>query len=169
MTLLEDARGEAVEDDAAEATPEFERHAERAESRRGFLMALPAYSYLVIFFALPLAIVLVYSFATRNRFGGTDLSGWNLDAYRKLGEPIVRDILFRSLWLATLTTLICLAIGYPFAYYLATRRPLVRNLMLVFVMIPFWSNFLVRNYAWRVLLGRNGSRWTTVKKGRTAR
>jgi spermidine/putrescine transport system permease protein len=119
-------------------------------------MALPAYAYLVTFFAVPLVIVSVYSFATRNRYGGTDLSGWNLDAYRKLGEPIVRDILFRSLWIAMLTTFICLLIGYPFAYFLATRRPAVRNLMLVFVMIPFWSNFLVRNYAWRVLLGRNG-------------
>jgi spermidine/putrescine transport system permease protein len=156
MTLVDEADVDEPISVVEEATPEFEKNALRAESRRGFLMALPAYAYLVVFFVAPLVIVFVYSFATRNRFGGTDLSGWNLDAYRKLGEPIVRDILFRSLWIATLTTLICLAIGYPFAYFLATRRPLVRNLMLVFVMIPFWSNFLVRNYAWRVLLGRDG-------------
>ncbi|MCQ3805765.1 MAG: ABC transporter permease [Acidimicrobiia bacterium] len=128
----------------------------RQESRRGFLLALPSYSYLVLFFAVPLVIVVVYSFATRNRFGGTDLSGWNLASYARLSEPIVRDILFRSLWLALLTTLICLVIAYPFAYYLATRTPVVRNLMLVFVMIPFWTNFLVRNYAWRVILGNDG-------------
>jgi spermidine/putrescine transport system permease protein len=138
------------------ATPEFEAAAIRAESRRGFLMALPAYAYLAVFFAIPLIIVFIYSFATRNSFGGTDLSGWNLNAYRKLGEPIVREILFRSLWFAILTTVICLVVGYPFAYYLSTLRPWVRNLLLVFVMIPFWSNFLVRNYAWRVLLGRDG-------------
>ena len=138
------------------STPEFEAAAIRAESRRGFFMALPAYAYLSIFFAIPLVIVFVYSFATRNSFGGTDLSGWNLDAYRKLGEPIVREILFRSVWLAFLTTVICLVVGYPFAYYLSTLRPWLRNLLLVFVMIPFWSNFLVRNYAWRVLLGRDG-------------
>jgi spermidine/putrescine transport system permease protein len=154
MTSLDEHLRDQPEAD--EATPEFEAAAERAESRRGFLMALPAYAYLVVFFALPLAIVFIYSFATRNRFGGTDLSGWNLAAYRKLGEPIVRDIMFRSFWFALLTTAICLVIGYPFAYYLATRRPMVRNLMLVFVMIPFWANFLVRNYAWRVLLGRDG-------------
>lgn len=138
------------------ATPEFERAAVKAASRRGLLLALPAYAYLLFFFALPLVIVLVYSFATRNRFGGTDLSGWNLEAYAKLGEPIVRTILYRSLWLALLTTVICLVLAYPFSYYLATRRPVVRNLLLVFVMIPFWSNFLVRNYAWRVLLGNDG-------------
>ena len=156
MTLLDEPVYEEEIPEVEEATLEFEAAAIRAESRRGFLMALPAYAYLVMFFAVPLVIVSVYSFATRNRYGGTDLSGWNLDAYRKLGEPIVRDILFRSLWVAILTTFICLLIGYPFAYFLATRRPAVRNLMLVFVMIPFWSNFLVRNYAWRVLLGRNG-------------
>jgi spermidine/putrescine transport system permease protein len=140
----------------AVATPEFEAAHKRAESRRGFLMALPAYAYLAVFFALPLVIVFVYSFATRNRFGGTDLSGWNIEAYRKLTEPLVRTIVMRSVWLALLTTIICLLVAYPFAYWLATRKPLVRNLMLVGVMIPFWSNFLVRNYAWRVLLSNDG-------------
>ncbi len=154
----------------AAATPEFEVANERNKRRRGLLMALPAYVYLILFFALPLIIVVVYSFATRNRFGGTDLSGWNLEAYAKLGEPIVRDILFRSLWLAIITTVICLLFAYPFAYFLATRSQVVRNLMLVFVMIPFWSNFLVRNYAWRVLLGNDGpvSRLTeTIGLGET--
>ncbi len=155
MTLLDDPHAVQAEPGAV-ATPDFEQAAARQQARRGFLLALPAYAYLVVFFAIPLVIVLVYSFATRNRFGGTDLSGWNLDAYRRLGEPIVRDILFRSVWLAVITTVICLVIAYPFAYFLATRRPVVRNLMLVFVMIPFWSNFLVRNYAWRVILGNDG-------------
>ena len=139
-----------------EVTPEFEKSAQRKESRRGFLLAFPSYLYLVIFFVLPLVIVLVYSFATRNRFGGTDLSGWNFDSYERIAEPIVRTILYRSLWLAFLTTLICLVIAYPFAYFLTTRRPSIRNVMLVFVMIPFWTNFLVRNYAWRVILGNDG-------------
>jgi spermidine/putrescine transport system permease protein len=138
------------------ATPEFEKAAARADSRRGFMMALPAFAYLAVFFAVPLVVVVVYSFATRNRLGGTDLSGWNLDAFRKLGEPVVRDILYRSLWLAILTTVICLVVAYPFSYFLATRTATVRNLMLVFVMVPFWTNFLVRNYAWRVLLGNDG-------------
>ncbi len=151
---------EAVDDEpigeVAAATPEFERAAAKAESRRGFLIALPAYAYLVLFFAIPLVIVAIYSFGTRNRFGDTELSGWNLDAYRKLTEPLLRDILFRSLWLAIITTVICLIVAYPFAYFLATRTPTVRNIMLVFVMIPFWSNFLVRNFAWRVILGTDG-------------
>lgn len=146
----------AVDAEVQQATPEFEAAAIRQAERRGALLALPSYAYLTLFFALPLVIVVVYSFATRNRFGGTDLSGWNLDSYAKLTEPLVRDILFRSVWLALITTAICLLIGYPFAYFLATRSPTVRNVMLVFVMIPFWTNFLVRNYAWRVILGNEG-------------
>jgi len=138
------------------ATPEVERQAARERRRRGFLLALPAYAYLTFFFALPLVAVAVFSFATRNRFGGVDLAEWNLDSYRKLGDDIVFDILARSLGLAALTTLICLLAGYPFAFFIATRSERVRNIMLVFVMIPFWTNFLVRNYAWRLLLGNDG-------------
>ena len=139
--------------ETATATPEFEKAALRQESRRGLFLALPAYLYLIFFFVISLFIVFIYSFATRNRFGGTDLSGWNLDSYARISEPIVRDVLFRSVWLAFLTTVICLVIAYPFAYFLSTRRVAVRNVMLVFVMIPFWTNFLVRNFAWRVILG----------------
>ncbi len=152
----ESAAGSSWEPTQPRSARTIEEAARRADSRRGFLLALPAYAYLVLLFAVPLVIVVVYSFATRNRFGGTDLSGWNLDSYRKLAEPVVRDIVFRSVWLAILTTVICLLLAYPFAYFLTTCRPMVRNVMLVFVMIPFWSNFLVRNYAWRVLLGTDG-------------
>ena len=117
---------------------------------------MPSFVYLLVFFATPLAIVVVYSFAVRNRFGEAELRSWNLDAYRALADPVVRDIVLRSVWLALLTTVICLLLAYPFAFFLATRRPVTRNLMLVFVMIPFWSNFLVRTFSWRVLLGSGG-------------
>ncbi|MEC8070158.1 MAG: ABC transporter permease [Actinomycetota bacterium] len=140
----------------AEATPEFEALAARQERRRGVLYALPAYLYLVIFFAIPFLIVVVYSFATRTRTGGVELGGWNLDSYQRLGEEIVRDVLMRSVVLAIVTTLICLVIAYPFAYFITTRSPAVRNVMLALVMIPFWTNFLVRNYAWRLILANEG-------------
>lgn len=146
----------AADVEGAVATPAFEAEAARAAARRGFLVAAPAFAFLLVFFAVPLAIVFAYSFATRNRFGEAVFEGISFEAYARLGEPIVRDILFRSLWLAILTTVICLIVGYPFAYFLATRGPRSRNLLLVLVMIPFWSNFLVRNYAWRVILGSDG-------------
>ena len=138
------------------ATPELEKAAERAESRRGLLIALPSWTYLTLFFAIPLVIVFVYSFATRSSTGRTVLEDWNLDSYRRLWDPLVGEIAIRSLTLALITTVVCLLVSYPFAYYIATRRPAIRNVLLVLVMIPFWSNFLVRTYAWRVLLGTEG-------------
>ena len=145
-----------VADEHALVGEEVERRLRRRDRRRGFLLALPAYVYMVLFFAVPLVIVLVYSFATRTSTGSVSLSGWNLESYRKLGEPIVRNVVVRSTILALITTGVCLLVGYPFAYFAATRSPLVRNLMLVAVMIPFWTNFLVRNYAWRLLLSNGG-------------
>ena len=138
------------------ARPELEEAARRADSRRGFFIALPAWVYLTVFFTIPLFIVLVYSFATRSSTGRTRLADWSLDSYRRLWDPLVAQIAVRSFMLALATTLICLLVAYPFAYYMATRRPALRNVLLVLVMIPFWSNFLVRTYAWKVLLGSDG-------------
>jgi spermidine/putrescine transport system permease protein len=148
--------GRLIEAPGTRDQEELETSALRADSRRGLLISLPSYIYLVLFFAVPFGIVLVYSFATRSRTGRTVLEGWNLDSYARLGDPIVREIFVRSFTLALVTTVVCLVASYPFAYYIATRRPVVRNVLLVLVMIPFWSNFLVRTYAWRVLLGTNG-------------
>ncbi len=147
----------AVEPETTPAvTPELEAAAEKAEARRGFLISLPSYFYLVLFFVIPLGLVFVYSFATRDSTGLTVLEDWNLDSYQRLFTAEVVTIFVRSFVLALATTLICLAFAYPFAYYIATRTPRARNILLVFVMIPFWSNFLVRTYAWRVILGSDG-------------
>ncbi len=137
-------------------TEGLEQDAVRAESRRGLLIGLPSLTYLVLFFAAPLGIVLVYSFGTRSRTGRTILGDWNVASYGRLLDPLVLQIAARSFGLALLTTVICLIVGYPFAYYLATRPLRFRGILLVLVMIPFWSNFLVRTYAWRVLLGSDG-------------
>lgn len=140
-----------------QVTPDLEMAAVKAESRRGFRIGLPAYVYLVLFFALPLVLVFVYSFASRSATGLTVLRNWNIDSYERIfTTPLVFEIISRSLLLALTTTAICLLVSYPFAYYIATSSPRIRNLLLVLVMIPFWSNFLVRTYAWRVLLGTDG-------------
>jgi spermidine/putrescine transport system permease protein len=136
--------------------PGLERDAEKAESRRGLLIGLPSYVYLLLFFATPLLIVVVYSFASRSVRGLTVLADWNLRSYARLTDSLVLTIAWRSLWIAALTTVLCLVVAYPFAYYLSTRPARIRAVLLVLVMIPFWSNLLVRTYAWRVLLGSDG-------------
>lgn len=145
----------------APVTPELERAAERARRWRGFRLALPAYLYLIVLFLIPLGLVAMYSFASRSRTGRPELRDWNLDSVAKLIDPDFLRIAWRSLVLAAVTTLICLLVAYPFAYYIATRSERIRNVLLVLVMIPFWSNFLVRTYAWKVLLGADGL-FTTI-------
>ena len=78
--------------------------------------------YLILLFVVPLVLVFVYSFATRDATGQTVLEGWNLDSYRRLFSTDVLEIFLRSIVLAVLTTLICLVICYPFAFYIATRH-----------------------------------------------
>jgi spermidine/putrescine transport system permease protein len=155
-TTLQPASRDGERPPPAPDEPGLEVDAERAESRRGLLIGLPSLVYLIVFFAVPLAIVFVYSFGARSRTGRTVLGEWTLDSYARLANPLVLEITARSLGYALLTTVICLVVGYPFAYYLATRSARVRGALLVLVMIPFWSNLLVRTYAWRVLLGSDG-------------
>jgi spermidine/putrescine transport system permease protein len=137
--------------------PKLEQRAERRESWRGFLHAVPAYVYLIVFFVLPLIIVFVFSFASRGRTGRPVLDGWNVDSWTRLSEPLVTTIVTRSVVVAVLNTVLSLIIGYAFAYWIATRpKQSTRTILLILVLIPFWSNFLVRTYAWRMLLDSDG-------------
>ena len=133
-----------------------EAAAAQARRRQGMLLASPGALYLLIFFVVPLGLISVYSFATRTSTGRTSLSGWNVESYRVIGDEVILGIVGRSAWLATVTTALCLAVGYPFAYYIATRPRHLRAVLLVLVMIPFWTNGLVRVFAIRFLLGSNG-------------
>lgn len=146
-----------TEHESVEVYPALEARAEKEKARRGLLTALPSYLYLISFFAIPLVMVFVFSFASRSRTGTPILDNWNFDSWARLFDPLVANLAWRSLWLAVVNTVLCLLIGYPFAYWIATRRkPTTRNILLVLVLIPFWSNFLVRTYAWRTLLDNDG-------------
>ncbi len=116
----------------------------------------PATLYLTLFFVLPLLIVLVYSFLKRGAYGQI-IWEFNLQNYVRVFDPLYLGILWRSLLFASGNTLICLLLSYPFAYYIARlANARLRNLLLILVMVPFWTNFLVRTYAWRVILGTDG-------------
>jgi spermidine/putrescine transport system permease protein len=116
----------------------------------------PASLYLLFFFVVPLGIVFVYSFLKRGAYGQL-IWEFTLGNYVRVFDPLYLSIFWRSLLLALAATIGCLLLAYPFAYYIA-RRPSARtrNLLLVMVMIPFWTNFLIRTYAWRVILGGDG-------------
>ena len=122
----------------------------------GVFLAMPTIAWLFIFFVLPLLIVLVVSFMSRGR-GGVALLPFTLQHYERTFD-VFFIILRRSISLAGLTTIICLLVGYPLAFFISTRRRrLVQQITLFLVILPFWTNFLIRTYAWRILLGEQGT------------
>ncbi len=126
-------------------------------SRGGQVVALlfPALFWLVVFFVVPLVIVFVYSFLTRGTYGQV-VWRFNLGNYLRVFDPLYLRIFLRSISLALLTTMGCLLFGYPLGYFIARRGPRGRNILLLLLVIPFWTNFLVRTYAWRVILSNDG-------------
>lgn len=133
---------------------------------RPYALVFLALAVLAIFFALPLLIMLGYSFAQRGTYGGirpiVDLSQYILSFewvsnYVRSLEPIYLEIYLRSLWMAVSTTVLCLLIGYPIAYFISLKvRPSMKNTLLTLVVIPFWTSFLIRTYAWIIILRSEG-------------
>lgn len=120
--------------------------------------------WLLLFFIIPSVLVVIYSFLLR-RDGGGVLWTFSLEAYTKLflseaaEGALLNDfviIFLRSVWWAVLTSILCLLIGYPLAYFIVLRPPAQRNAYLFLILIPFWTNFLVRTYAWKFILNNNG-------------
>lgn len=127
------------------------------EKTRGRLLALPAVLWLLLFFLAPLVIVVFVSFMTRGS-GGTITLPLTLAHYERIFGPIYFPVFLNSIWIALVTTIICLLAGYPLAFYISTRKTSrAQNLALFLVILPFWTNFLVRTYAWRILLGTEGT------------
>ena len=116
---------------------------------------IPATAWLVIFFIVPLLIVLTYSFLERGTYGGVTWK-FTWENYQRLANPLFLGVMGRSIWLGIVTTVICLLVGYPMAYFIATAPPRWRNALLLLVIIPFWTNFLVRTYAWMIILRQQG-------------
>ena len=108
-----------------------------------------------LFFALPLLIVLLISFASRGTYGGVEWT-FTLANYRDLVDPLYLWIYLHSLALALATTGLCLCLGFPLAYYIARASARRQGVWLMLVLIPFWTNFLVRTYAWMDLLRADG-------------
>jgi spermidine/putrescine transport system permease protein len=134
--------------------------------RIAWALVLPTWLTLGLFFLLPLTILFVISFGQRATYGGLkpieDLglyisSGKFLANYARSFHSIYLQIFWRSIWMAVVTTGLCLAISYPVAYYIAVVAPARRrNLLLGLVVIPFWTSFLIRTYAWMFILRTEG-------------
>ncbi len=114
------------------------------------VLAGPAVLWLVAFFAAPIAVMFAYSFMPRGIYGGVQ-PGFTLEHYARFFDPLYLEVLARTAALALLTTGLCLVIGYPMAWTIA-RAGRWQHLLLVLVVVPLWTSFLVRTYAVMFLL-----------------
>ena len=130
-----------------------------------WLVSGPPLLYLLVFFAIPSLIMVLASFRTPGEFGGlaplVDADGaldLNLESYARFFEDVLyAQIFVKSFWYALATTLICLVLAYPLAALIARSDRRHRDLLLLLVILPFWSNFLIRVYAWMIILGPNAA------------
>nr|WP_207707561.1 ABC transporter permease [Desulfofundulus thermobenzoicus] len=115
----------------------------------------PVSAWMLALVAVPLMLVLIVSLFSRGVYGGL-IYRVNVQNYLRFIDPLYVKVLWNSLEVAFLTTLACLVLGYPFAYVVARSSLRWRNLLLLLIIIPFWSNSLIRTYAWIVLLRTEG-------------
>ena len=116
------------------------------------------YPYLVwlgIFILIPLLLVTYFAFTTGDSQNFSTFS-FSIENFEKFFSPIYLGVLYRSVKLAFVSTLICLLLGYPIALIISKEKPKIRNIMVLMLVIPMWMNFLLRTYAWLTLLGKNG-------------
>jgi len=135
-----------------------------------FGLIFPSLFWLVVFFAIPLLIVLAMSFGQRGTYGGVvwNLNLENFSRFLNPEDPLYLRIFGRTVYIATITTIISLLIGYPLAFWIASQSERRRNTLILLLMVPFWTNFLVRTYAWILILRDQGlinTIWTGALNG----
>ena len=122
---------------------------------KAWALLAPMVGWLLLFVVVPALILLVYSFCERDELGGVVFT-FTLENYERVFDPVYLRIFGRSIWYAALTTAICAVGGYPVAYYIARVGESLRNKLLLLVMVPFWTSFLIRTYAWITILKQEG-------------
>jgi spermidine/putrescine transport system permease protein len=129
--------------------------AQRRPGLGAWFFFLPLLLWLALFVVAPTLLLVAISFAERDALGRIV---WNLtfDNYLRAFDWVWIKILLTSVWYAFLTTVICVILGYPVAYFIGRSPERWRNLLLILVMIPFWTSFLIRTYAWITILSRDG-------------
>jgi spermidine/putrescine transport system permease protein len=120
------------------------------------LLLAPAAFWYVAFFVVPIGFIAAFSFLTSADFGGISYQ-LSLENYQRLTQSSVfLKVFANTIWMAAGGTVLCLVIGFPLAYFLATRAGRWKSLLLVMLIVPFWTSSLTRTYAWLILLGNHG-------------
>lgn len=123
--------------------------------RREWLASAPSLGWLALLFLIPTVLVFAVSFRPSTPVGGVG-DGWTFATWAHLTNPSYPTIIWRTLRLSLAVTALCLAVGLPVGYAMARAESRRRRLLLVLIIVPFWTNFLVRIFAWKVLLHPEG-------------
>lgn len=116
------------------------------------LLAYPYIAWSMLFIVVPLILILFLSFTVETKTG----VAFSLDNYKKIMDPLYLGVFGYSIWIAFLSTVLCLLLGYPCAYIISRFNIKKRNLIILLFIIPMWMNFLLRTYAWMAILNQNG-------------
>jgi spermidine/putrescine transport system permease protein len=121
----------------------------------GWLLFLPMVLWLGLFVVLPTLMLIALSFAEQRGLGTIHFT-WTLKNYADALQWTYLKVFGISIWYAFLTTIICMAVGYPVAYFIGRSPPRLRAVLIALVMVPFWTSFLIRTYAWITILAKDG-------------
>ena len=124
--------------------------------RKELLLSLPSLAWLSLFVLVPAALILIIAFRATAPSGGI-ADEWTLGQFRILAEPHIQVLLWRTLWISAATSAICLALAIPVAWFIARARESIRPTLLLLVIVPFWTNFLIRVFAWNQILHSEGA------------
>jgi ABC-type spermidine/putrescine transport system permease subunit I len=125
-------------------------------SRQELLTTLPGFTWLLAFVLVPSLLVLAIAFRPSDPAGGIG-AGWTLEQFRVFGQKSILILLWRTLWISALTTALCLLLALPVAWFMSRARSEWRTLLLLLVIVPFWTNFLIRVFAWNQILHSEGA------------
>jgi spermidine/putrescine transport system permease protein len=120
-----------------------------------WLVLMPLAAWLLLFVVAPTILLVVVSFAERDSLGRV-VYDFHFGNYIRAFDPVWLKVLLDSIWYAFLTTVICMALGYPVAYFIGRAPERRRSILLLLVMVPFWTSFLIRTYAWITILAKDG-------------
>lgn len=124
-------------------------------NKRWFGILSPVVLWLCFFMMVPMIAVVGVSLLSRDTVGNLVWT-FNISNYTRFFDPLYLGIYWDTIWLSVLTTLLCLLLSYPLAYYITTAGPRTQKWMLIGVTVPFWINFLIRTYAWVLILRTQG-------------
>ena len=131
-----------------------ERVAQNKRELQSWILSLPAMLWLTVFFLVPYLIILLYSFFETNVYDIEPVL--SLTAYKEIFSSRYFSPFWVSLKFAFNTTILCIIIGYPTAYFIARATDRAKNILLMLIIIPFWTNFVIRIFSWRIFLAPHG-------------